>query len=324
VSLLRFKVTRLICSGEYVLGVSFSHVVGDAASAALFLNDLSRLYQHFESLALRPVFERRLWSNEEADSVLFVRMKQYRDGAPIEALLEIYRKENENTDSVTMTFSSKQLVLLRTRVGGDQLVVSKNDALIAYVIFRLNTHFFLEKQIIQRASIIVNYRGISTELCSPGQMGNCFMTILSDDFSDPYSFSIIAQTLRYSINKARKEPFALSQIATEHLALKQLDDKQFKPNWTFFDNEVIVNSQYKCDWVDQVDLGMTNQCRMHMSQATKLCFRVFRPNPERAKDGTWTRDVGAAELSVRLTSGSQKEVFLQAWKNDVKEHFAGV
>jgi hypothetical protein len=300
VSLLRFKVTRLICSGEYVLGVSFSHVVGDAASAALFLNDLSRLYQHFESLALRPVFERRLWSNEEADSVLFVRMKQYRDGAPIEALLEIYRKENENTDSVTMTFSSKQLVLLRTRVGGDQLVVSKNDALIAYVIFRLNTHFFLEKQIIQRAFVIVNYRGISTKLCSPDQVGNCFMIILSDDFSDLYSFSIIAQTLRHSIKKARNEPFALSQIATEHLALKQLNDKQFKPNWTCFDNEVIVNSQYECDWIDQVDLGMTNQCRMHLPQATKLCFPCLSSESRISKG--WNVDKGCGRCGTLCSS----------------------
>jgi len=55
--LLRFKITRLTRSEEYVLGVSFSHVVGDAVSATLFLNDLSRLYQHLEPIAPRPVFE---------------------------------------------------------------------------------------------------------------------------------------------------------------------------------------------------------------------------------------------------------------------------
>jgi hypothetical protein len=223
-----------------------------------------------------------------------------------------------------MSFSSKQLALLRTRVSGDRLTVSTNDALIAYVIFRLNTHFFPKQQSIQRASIVVSYRGISTALCSTTQVGNFFMHILSDDFSDPYSFSNIAQTLRYSLNKAREEPFVLSQIATENLARKQLDDKQFKPNWSCFDNEVFVNSQYKCDWVEQVDMGMTNQCRMHMSQAKKLYFRIFRANPVREKDGTWTRDLGAAELSVRLTRGPQLEIFLQAWKNDVKEHFADV
>jgi hypothetical protein len=321
VSLLRFKITHLTCSEEYVLGVSFSHVIGDVAH---FLNDLSRLYQNLDPIAPRPVFERRLWSKEEADLALFARVKNLRDGAPIEILLEIYRREHESSDPVTMIFSSKQLALLRSRVDTGQLIVSTSDALVAYVIFRLNTHFFPEQQQIQRAIIVVNYRGISSALCSPGQVGNCIMHILSDDFAEPYSFSNIAQTLRHSINKARTEPFALSQIATENLARKQLDDKQLAPNLACFDNEVFVNSRYKCDWVEQVDLGMTNQCRMHMSQAKKLYFHVFRANPVREKDGTWTRDVGAAELSVRLTKGSQKEIFLQAWKNDVKQDFAGV
>jgi hypothetical protein len=155
------------------------------------------------------------------------------------------------------------------------------------------------------------------------------MHILSDDFSDPYSFSTIAQTLRHSIKKAREEPFALSQIATEHLAReqrneKQLNDKQLKPNRGYFNNEIVINSQYKYDWVEQVDLGMTNQCRMHVAHTEKLDFRVFRANPVRENDGTWTRDVGAAELSFRLPNGPQKEIFLQTWKNDVEEHFTGV
>jgi len=247
-----------------------------------------------------------------------------RDGAPIETLLKIYRKEHESSDPITMSFSSKQLALLRTRVGADQLTVSRNDALIAYVVFRLNTHFFLKQQAIQRVSMVISCRGISTALCSATHVGNHFMHILSDDFSDPYSFSAIAQTLRHTINKAREESFALSQVATENFVQKQLNDKQFISNWTCYDNEVFVNSQYKCDWAEQVDLGMKNQCRMHMSQAIKHYFRIFRANPVREKDGTWTRDVGAAEVSFRLSKGPQKEIFLQAWKDDVKEHFARV
>ncbi len=209
-----------------------------------------------EPLAPKSLFERRLESKGKADLDLLARMKYYRDGAPIEALRKIYRQEHESSDPITITFSSKQLALLRTRVGGDQLNVSTNDALVAYVIFRLNTHFFPEQQPIQRASMVVNYRGISTTLCSPNQVGNYFMHILSDDF--------------------------------------------FKPSWSCFDNEVFINSQYKCDWAEQVDMGIANQCRMHTLKAKKLYFRVFRANPVREKDGTWTRDVGAAELSVDL------------------------
>lgn len=324
VPLLRFKITRLTRSGEYVLGISFSHVIGDAASASLFLNDLSRLYQHLAPLVPRPTFERRLNLEGIADPDLLARMKFYRDGAPLEELIKIYRQEHEGSDPITMNFSSKQLASLRAKAGGDQLAASTNDALVAYVIFRLNTHFFSQQQLIQRASIIVNYRQIFSILSSPIQVGNCFMHILSNDFSDPYSFSTIAQTLRHSLNKFSQESLALSQITTENLARKELENKQFKPNWTCFDNEVFINSQYKCDWAEQVDMGMRNQCRMHMSQAKKLYLRVFRANPVREKDGTWTRDMGAAELSVRLTRGPQLDTFLQIWSSDVEEDFAHV
>ena len=322
--LLRFKVTRLTCSNEFVLGVSFSHVIGDAVSFALFLDDLSRVYQHLEPRSPRPVFDRCLWPNEQPDLDLIVRMKNYRDGAPLETLIDAYRKEHESSDPCTMIFSSKDLAILRARAGGDSLIVSTNDALIAYVIFRLNTHFFRGQQPIQRASIAVSYRGISQTVCLRVQVGNCFMNVLSDDFSDPYCFTVIARTLRHSMNNVRKEPVAISHVATENLALKQLDDKQFKPNWTCFDNEVFVNSQYKCDWAELFDLGMTNQCRMHMAQAKKLYLRVFRPNPVRENDGTWSRDVDAVEVSVRLTRGPPLELFVQAWKNDAKENFANI
>jgi hypothetical protein len=324
VPLLRFKITHLTRSEEYIFGVSFSHVIGDAASVVHFLNDLSRLYQHLEPLSPRPVFERYLVPEEKADLSLLPRIKICQNAAPEEELLKIYHMQHQSSDPLTMTFSSQQLALLRTRVGGNQLIMSTNDALIAYIIFRLNTHFFLKEEVIQRASILVDYRGISTVLCSSGQVGNCVMHVLSDDFSDPYSFSNIAQTLRRSINKARKESFALSQVATQHVATKQLNDKQLERNWSSFDNEVSVNSQYKFDWAEQVDMGMTNQCRMHMSHTGKLYFRVFRTNPVREKDGTWTRDVGAAELSFRLAKRPQKEIFIQTWKNDVMEHFASV
>ena len=42
--LVRLKVTHLLKSGEYVLGTSFDHMVGDANSNLHFLTDLSRIY----------------------------------------------------------------------------------------------------------------------------------------------------------------------------------------------------------------------------------------------------------------------------------------
>ena len=90
------------------------------------------------------------------------------------------------------------------------------------------------------------------------------------------------------------------------------------------ENELFINSQYKLDWAEQVDLGMTNQCRMHLSFVKKFTFFVFRANPTRAIDETWIRDDGAAEISFRIPRGTQKESFLQAWKDDMSEDFMNV
>ncbi len=59
-SLLRFKITRLLLSGEYVLGTSFYHRTGDADTNIRFLNDLSRIYQHLKPVLPRPIFERQI------------------------------------------------------------------------------------------------------------------------------------------------------------------------------------------------------------------------------------------------------------------------
>ncbi|CAF1453970.1 unnamed protein product [Rotaria sordida] len=64
--LVRFKVTRLVRSNEYVLGVSFYHMLGDADSYIHFLSDLSRFYQGLEPLSPKPSFERHLWIKKDA------------------------------------------------------------------------------------------------------------------------------------------------------------------------------------------------------------------------------------------------------------------
>ena len=43
--LVRFELTHLVQSGEWILGASWSHILGDAAAYLHFLSMLSRLYQ---------------------------------------------------------------------------------------------------------------------------------------------------------------------------------------------------------------------------------------------------------------------------------------
>ncbi|CAF0837710.1 unnamed protein product [Rotaria sordida] len=63
--LFRLKITRLIQSGEWVLGISWAHVLGDACACLNFLHAFSCSYQQIEPPTLLPSFERRLWSRDE-------------------------------------------------------------------------------------------------------------------------------------------------------------------------------------------------------------------------------------------------------------------
>ena len=76
------KLTHLVQSGEWVMGVSWAHVLGDGAACLNFLSTISRLYQQMEPLEPLPVFERRLWREDEDDQSLVPMMKQLRDARP--------------------------------------------------------------------------------------------------------------------------------------------------------------------------------------------------------------------------------------------------
>jgi hypothetical protein len=67
--------TRLTQNGEWIMGTSWAHVLGDAFACIKFLNTLSRFYQQLEPLEPFPVFERRLWDRVDADRSLLPFMK---------------------------------------------------------------------------------------------------------------------------------------------------------------------------------------------------------------------------------------------------------
>ena len=77
--LLHFKLNRLEDSGEWVMGVSWWHILSDATFLLQFLNTLSRFYQRMESPFSVPVCERRLWRKEETDASLLPLMQYPRD-----------------------------------------------------------------------------------------------------------------------------------------------------------------------------------------------------------------------------------------------------
>ncbi|CAF3080957.1 unnamed protein product [Rotaria sp. Silwood2] len=327
--LVRFKVTCLIRSSEYVLGVSFYHMIGDADSNIHFLNDLSCLYQNLEPLSPGPIFERHLWIKKDAnltvDCCLMPLLKQLQDARKRDIVISDVLQESATTDPFHMSFSSKQLTKLRSLAAQSSEDITIQDALTAYIIVTFNKHVFIsDKEYIRRTNTLINYRGISDTLAPHGQVDNSIMFMLSDDFADPLSLSNVAKTIRASVEKARNENFLSRWLVTVDLLMRKIHKEGQAWNFASYANEVWTNSNLKYDWASKVDFGMTDQCRFHTAGSMKFKFRVFQLNPVQGADGSWTRDHGGAEVSFRIPKNDIKNKFIVAWNNDVKENFKNV
>ncbi|CAF1428786.1 unnamed protein product [Didymodactylos carnosus] len=321
--LVRIKLTHLIQSGEWVLGVSWSHVLGDAAAFLHFSNTLSCFYLQMEPRGPLPIFERRLWREDEADQSFLPLMKQQHDSKPTAEIIKAFLDDQITYDPVNLHFSGKQLSKLRILAGGNNVTIQ--DSLTAYIILTLNTYCYSnnDERRILRTNTAVNYRGVSDEIASKGQVSNAVLMMLSDNFDDPYSLSNIATTIRGSIKKSRDSKFLEAWIATaDGLMRKNIkDDKSI--DMGIFSNEIVVNSNLRYDWASLVDFGYTDKCRFYTAWTGALYLRIYRLNPEKNGNEWLPRDQDGAEVSFRMEK-DLKEKFVDAWKRDIIEHFENV
>ncbi|CAF1410464.1 unnamed protein product [Adineta ricciae] len=322
--LLRFKVTYLLRSKEYIVGTSTSHLVGDAYSNIRFLNNLSQIYQHLEPLPPRPIFQRCLLNKEKVD-LSFPLVKEISEKAEkIESFFGRIIKGKSETEQINLSFSSEQLIRLHSIGKCDDEEVTIHDTLCAYIIITLNKYFFLTTdEHIQRARMIVNYRGTCDSLVTQEHVGNYIISIPSSQFTDSLSLSSTAKMIRQAIKTIRSEDFLEKWLVSADVLTRQLI-KDGRVNYVLDQNEVIFNSNLKYDWANEVNLGMINQCRFHTATSFKFYFRIFQLNPIKGKDGRWTKDNGGAQVAVRIPKGERKDKFLEAWAKDIQENFANV
>lgn len=321
--LFRLKLTRLVQSGEWIMGTSWAHVLGDATACLNFLNTLSRFYQQMEPLEPLPVFERRLWREDEADRSLLPIMKPLYDAGPPGQALKNFMACQLTHHQLNLCFSGKQLTKLRTLAGGNTVTIQ--DALSAYIILTLNTHCYQnnEQRLILRINTTINYRGVSDSIASPGLVANAVITMLSDNFDDPLSLSSIAKTIRRSIVRSRDPKFLVSWLAAADGLMREMAHDNRLMNMGPFPNEIAVNSNLRYDWANAVDFGYTDKCRFYTAWTGALYLRVFHLNP--VYDGTqWMeRDRDGAEVAFRIET-DMKEKFINAWEKDIVENFANV
>jgi len=320
-ALVRFKITHLLQSGEYVLGTSFYHMIGDANTNIRFLNDLSQIYQHLEPTLPRPIFERQSLKEENLDFSLPNIVDLSENAGKQQTLIDCITKEYVETEPINLSFSSNEITQIHNLIENNA-EITPHDALCAYIIFTLNKHFFINTtdEPIQHARMLVNYRGVCNRLAPIGYVGNCLLTTIPIGFSNPLSLSDIAKAIRQSIQSIRNEDLIKKYITSANVLCRQLV-KDNRITFIFGSKEFIFNSNFKYDWTDQVNFGMINQCRFHTVGLYKFYFRIFRLNPTKNQDGIWIKDNGGAEIAFRIPKGQEKEKFLAAYKKDIEENF---
>jgi hypothetical protein len=232
VPLFRLRMTHLIQSGEWIMGTSWAHVLGDAFACMKFLNTFSRIYQQLEPLEPFPIFERRLWHRENADQSLLPSMKHLTDALSSKQILENIKIQQITHSQINIQFSGEQLVRLRTLAGDSMLTIQ--DVMTAYIILTLNTHCFENnEQLIRHTNTIVNFRGISDSIAPPGLVANCTLRMLSENFDNPYSLLSIAKAIRHSIIRSRDPSFLQPLLATTDKLMRDLahDGREVNIQW---------------------------------------------------------------------------------------------
>jgi len=320
--LFRLKITHIVQSNEWIMGTSWSHLLGDAYVCAKFLHGLSRAYQQLEPLKPLPIFERRLWYENTMDESLLPTMKHLTNTLTVNESMTIDMFEQFNYDQLNLHISGKQLDSLRRLIPSRTLTI--HDLLIAYIISTLNIHCISNKdELILQTSIVINYHGVSDAITPSNLVANGHLRIWSDNFEDPYSLLVIAKSIRRLINQSRDADYLERWITTAEILYKTMAHDDRRSNADHFRNGIIINSNFRYDWANLVDFGQTDQCRFYTDWTRKLFLRVFHLNPI-YDDFKWKeRDCRGAEIAFRCEENMKKK-FIEIWQRDLDENFINV
>ncbi|CAF1471306.1 unnamed protein product [Rotaria sp. Silwood1] len=127
--LFRLKLTHRVQSGEWIMGASWSHMLGDADAFLHFLNTISCLYQQMKPPEPMPVFERCLWLNDKVDETLLPDIKQFFDGEQIETN---GINDQVTYDQLNICFTGQQLIKLRTLIDDQKCDYSRCPECLYY------------------------------------------------------------------------------------------------------------------------------------------------------------------------------------------------
>lgn len=319
VPLFRVKLTHLLKSKEWVMGASWSHILGDADAFLQFLRAISCSYQGLELPQSRPVFKRRLWLEKEVNASLLHDIEEFLDGDRTEK----DATSNQVTyEHINVCISGEKLAKLRQRISDPE--VSTQDVLCAYIILTLNTlRTQNNEQLIQRANTLINYRGVSDSVASLDLIANAVLMPLSDRFEDEQSLLSIAKTIRCSIKKSRDARFVEDWVATADKVMRTIVHQNRLPKMSLMNDRIVLNSNHRFDWANLVDFGHENKCRFYTIWTRALYIRIFRLNPVYNGTQYVGKDEKGAAVAFRIETNKKKN-FLAAWQRGIDEDFIHV
>ena len=306
--LFRLKLTHLKNSEEWVMGASWSHILGDGDACLQFLNAISSLYQGKTPLNPNPMFERYLWPENNVDQHLLSNIEQFLVNAQIQT--------NKGVQ-VNICFSNEHLQKLNESISDPDLSIG--NVLSAYIISKLNNLRAEDNEpFIKHANTMINYRKPSGSFASTNLVANAVLMPLSNPFENPQSVSSIARIIRQSINDSMEDNFIKRWVSTADHVMKRIVLEGHLPQMSILKDRIVLNSNLKFDWAGRVDFGQTNQCRFYTTWTRLLYIRIFRRNPE--CDGIEWKKGDGIEVAFRIEE-NKNERFLKAFDEDCRQNF---
>ncbi|KAG8947535.1 hypothetical protein FRC03_001020 [Tulasnella sp. 419] len=292
-----------------IMGIAWSHTLGDAKAFYHFTVYLSGLYQDLNApedrLPMKPFFPRHVFTaSSKADAETAQRfqdrMPHLREDFTPPELFEKHTTMDATTDEIQIRLSGATLDKIYEKAQADDnqgLKLTTVDALMAYLTTILNQCYETPSQCVINT---VDYRSPANatsypSFLHPASASNCILMMYSDQIPRDkiHSIPAIAQIIRKSIIQGREPEFVEMWIsfASEYLRKSANADRVqwFPPR----DGECLVNSNYRTDWND-AHFGFKGHSKFFTSWAAERYFRVFTSNPETqapSSKGTRSADV---------------------------------
>ncbi|KAJ7615927.1 hypothetical protein FB45DRAFT_1064117 [Roridomyces roridus] len=306
--MLKIKVTYCSKTNESVIGLSYSHILGDGDLIVTFLGAWSQYYQGKEPFLGRPTYERyqspqppaEFNNNPETDAFIKRHLKHLIKIPPREQWMEMFLAAQKWTTSVDLFFSGQQIEQLRYIADfcTDRAAkrTTQQDALGAYLITTLNRCLDVP---ITCVMTTVTSRGIKNpdnikpgDWCAPGYFaaGNNIIQVYTPSLSinEASSIGAVAAAMRNSVREARQYEHAKRIFAiSESIALRIANEKTF---YKFWDDGIFCWNAMgtgRSDG-DVFHFGF-GHARLNTYGSSATDARCFQAPTVRQLDGSWVR-----------------------------------